>query len=169
MPERGVTTRTSDRTPTRRTPSISGRIRRECLESCDTLGSIGRGRTRHEESQATERGKTLAKSTTTTAARLWMRHTARCAVHGCRTPHQPDPHHVRAIGMGGTRHPEEADRENMVPLCRMHHAEGHAIGWRTWARKYELDLGALAVEWWTRWESQPAHLRAHYSSMARAA
>lgn len=64
--------------------------------------------------------------------------------------------------MGGTADPEEADRENVVALCRNCHREGHAMGWGTWQGRYGLDLEAEAVETWKRWESEPADARAYW-------
>ena len=43
-----------------------------------------------------------------------------------------DPHHVRSKGAGGL------DKSNLVPLCRIHHTELHAIGRMTFEDKYAL-------------------------------
>ena len=40
-----------------------------------------------------------------------------------------DPHHIKTKGAGGL---------DTVPLCRKHHAECHAIGRWTFAKKYGL-------------------------------
>jgi hypothetical protein len=70
----------------------------------------------------------------------------RCCVPGCNAP--ADPHHIRSKGAVG-----QVDLGNVCPLCRRHHTEGHAIGWRTFARRYRVCLPAVAFEvgaWWLR-------------------
>jgi len=44
-----------------------------------------------------------------------------CAVSGCRD--WGDRHHIKTRGAGGSDDPE-----NIIYLCRVHHAELHAIG-----------------------------------------
>jgi hypothetical protein len=56
-----------------------------------------------------------------------------------------DPHHVKSRGAGGK------DERNIVPLCRVHHTEGHTIGWKTFQKKYGLDLKTVAVELWDKY------------------
>lgn len=57
--------------------------------------------------------------------------------------------HIRSRGAGG----KAADT---VPLCKTHHAEQHAVGVKTFAAKYELDLPNWAA--WTE-ENWQHHLR----------
>ena len=57
-----------------------------------------------------------------------------------------DPAHVRSRGAGGTA-------ADIVPLCRAHHSEQHAVGVRTFSERHGLDLRAEAdglEEVWTR-------------------
>lgn len=54
-------------------------------------------------------------------------------------------HHVRSAGEAGMG---EKDDRYGVPLCNVHHVEGHQTGWQTFQRKYELDLDALAEQLW---------------------
>lgn len=49
----------------------------------------------------------------------------------CKRPGPSDPNHVRTRGAGGG---DTAD--NVMPLCREHHTEWHAMGARTTAAKY---------------------------------
>lgn len=47
-----------------------------------------------------------------------------------------DPHHIKKPGFGGT-----SKRSDLftIPLTREEHIEFHAIGWRTWEQKYNID------------------------------
>jgi hypothetical protein len=57
--------------------------------------------------------------------------------------------HVRSRAAGG--------RSNAtVPLCKGHHSEQHAVGIKTFAAKYGLDLEALAAEYESLWRSLEA-------------
>ena len=103
-----------------------------------------------------------------TAFRLWVRHQLRCAVPGCRSPRYPDPHHVRAKGMGGRRDEEAFDRENVAPLCRHHHQLGDSPGW-SWKR-FQKELGIqlqeVAVRTWDQWMDLPPEERAFWEGVA---
>jgi hypothetical protein len=46
--------------------------------------------------------------------------------------------HVKSRGAGG-------DRRSLIPLCMGHHNEQHQHGAKTFAAKYEVDLGAAAA------------------------
>ena len=59
----------------------------------------------------------------------------RCIV--CATHLDIEACHVRSRGAGGTA-------DDLVPMCRNHHLEQHAIGVRTFAARHNLDLGAEA-------------------------
>jgi hypothetical protein len=48
-----------------------------------------------------------------------------------------DAAHTKSRGAGG-------DSTHLIPLCRKHHHEQHAVGIKTFATKYGLDLDALA-------------------------
>lgn len=52
--------------------------------------------------------------------------------------------HVKSRGAGG-------DSTHLIPLCTAHHAEQHAVGIKTFAAKYGLDLESLAAEYEARW------------------
>ena len=53
-------------------------------------------------------------------------------------------HHVRtAANSGAGMKPSD---EWLVPLCDKHHKEGHQKGWKTFERKYGVDLKAIAKE-----------------------
>jgi hypothetical protein len=64
---------------------------------------------------------------------------------GCLICGQPaEPHHVlNRRGYG--------DARNLVPLCRLHHREGHDKGWRTWERRYGQKLKPIAVLLYEAW------------------
>ena len=88
-----------------------------------------------------------------TGFRLWVRRTRRCHVCGARNP---DPHHVRHVGLGGTKDPHAVDERNVVPLCRRHHTAGgdsvHVLGKRTFAEHHGLGpLEDTAVLLWFDW------------------
>ena len=53
-------------------------------------------------------------------------------------------HHVR-VGTGGGTGRKPDDRWT-VPLCPLHHAEGHTGGWATFEAKHGVDLRARAIE-----------------------
>lgn len=65
-----------------------------------------------------------------------LRH-KKCAVCG----RESDLHHVEHVGMGRNR--DEIIHEGMevMPLCRGHHGECHAIGQQTFNDKYHLERG----------------------------
>jgi hypothetical protein len=88
-----------------------------------------------------------------TPFRVWVRSSLTCLV--CGRP-DPDPHHVRAVGMGGTRNAEAADEANVVPLCRVHHDQGHREGWRTFEQRHRLDLRREAYRVWGSWQRGPS-------------
>lgn len=58
-----------------------------------------------------------------------IRKNSRCVVCGDR---YPDPHHVKSKKSGG-----DDVRENLMPLCRLHHRECHDKGLTKFSSKYE--------------------------------
>jgi hypothetical protein len=62
------------------------------------------------------------------------------AGHVCVGP--IDPHHVKTRGSGG------GDEANLTALCRAAHTELHQIGRHSFARKYGVDLPAVAAGRW---------------------
>ena len=58
-----------------------------------------------------------------------------------------EPAHIKSRGAGGT------DAANIVPLCRHHHTEQHAMGIKSFQRKYSIDLRALANHFWQFYQS----------------
>jgi hypothetical protein len=102
----------------------------------------------------------------TTGFRIWVRQTQVCAVPGCGRSN-PDPHHVRARGVG-RRDPWVVDHTNVAPLCREHHRMGEQPGW-SWARfedHFGLDLRAIAVMIWLRWLGLPEAERMGWEELA---
>ena len=75
----------------------------------------------------------------------WVRGFA-CMVPYCDTGTKVIFHHVREAGDAGM---SDKDDRYGVALCSTHHDEGHAIGWKTFAAKYVVDLMKLA-EWFER-------------------
>lgn len=51
-------------------------------------------------------------------------------------------------GGGASR---KADATTVIPLCALHHGEQHIVGTDTFARRYNLDLPALAAETERAW------------------
>lgn len=72
-----------------------------------------------------------------------------CLVRGCRREPIHLHHERRSTGGGMGMKPGP---EWQIPLCWHHHAEGHQIGWRTWERRYDLDLRAIAM--WLAFQSR---------------
>lgn len=64
-----------------------------------------------------------------------------CLVPGCRREPIHLHHERRGTGGGMGRKPGP---QWLLPLCWEHHAEGHQIGWRTWERRYGLNLYVCA-------------------------
>jgi hypothetical protein len=54
-------------------------------------------------------------------------------------------HHIHSVGAGGV------DKENEIPLCVRHHAMIHAKGVKTFARRWALDLEAVAREYYDQY------------------
>lgn len=76
------------------------------------------------------------------AHRAWVRR-HHCSVPGCQlTPIEAA--HVRVGTDGGTAL-KPSDRW-VISLCHHHHAEQHQIGEMAFAKKYALDLLAIAAE-----------------------
>lgn len=70
----------------------------------------------------------------------------RCLV--CRS-FQVDRDHIKTRGSGGTD-----DDWNLMPLCRLHHVERHAIGIGTFAFKYPLVKNFLIERGWEVYEDK---------------
>jgi hypothetical protein len=87
-----------------------------------------------------ERRKTTPRSCA--AHRAWVRR-HRCSVPGCRN--RPiESAHVRT-GTDGGLGLKPSDRWT-ISLCQFHHLEQHELGEAAFARRYDLDLIALAKE-----------------------
>ncbi len=69
----------------------------------------------------------------------WL-HDEPCCVSGC---YVVVVHHPRGRRFG--------DEHNGVPLLDGLHKEGHNQGWKTFERKYRVNLRLLAVGYWVRW------------------
>jgi hypothetical protein len=76
----------------------------------------------------------------------WIR-SLPCSVSGCKR-NDVQAHHVRK-GAGTGIKPADG---NCAPLCFHHHAEGHAVGWRTFEVKHGLDLSSIAARHWAESE-----------------
>ena len=103
--------------------------------------------------QRKRKGRIRRRPQPTTGFRLWVLAQEACCVPGCSRG-EPDPHHVSAKGMGGGD-PWELDRANVAPLCRRHHQLGDSPGW-SWQRfqqELDVDLEAVALALWRRWEA----------------
>lgn len=73
-----------------------------------------------------------------------------------------EAHHVREHGNGGMGlKPDDSDA---VPLCALHHSEGHRIGWATFQLKHKVDLKAEAEK---LWRVSSARIKAERKEMAR--
>jgi hypothetical protein len=80
--------------------------------------------------------------------KIWPRHRRWVKSHGCCVPgcqvRSVDFAHLRSArnaGKGQTPHDIFG-----VSLCRMHHDEQHRLGTDAFAKKYQIDLWALAAE-----------------------
>lgn len=72
----------------------------------------------------------------------------RCAVFGCRRI--SDAAHVRSRGAGGGDEPG-----NLLPLCRNHHIEQHAHGWKRFLAAYPNVTVDLLDRGWRLAETSP--------------
>lgn len=82
--------------------------------------------------------------------REWIRRQP-CAVRGCTTSgvfSLITVAHVKSRGAGG------GDRENIVPLCLLHHQYQHHIGIRSFERDYHIDLQAEAERLWREYQAE---------------
>ena len=70
----------------------------------------------------------------------WVRG-RRCAVENGDCFGRIEAHHVKSRGARGCD-------SDLVPLCLLHHGEGHGIGWETFARKHDTDLSKMAAALW---------------------
>ena len=57
---------------------------------------------------------------------------------------EADKHHWKTRKSGGSD-----DEWNLMPLCRMHHVEVHAIGATTFPKKYPRAMSWLIENGWT--------------------
>jgi hypothetical protein len=76
-----------------------------------------------------------------------------CAVSTIGVAHSVfDKHaaHIKSRGAGGSS-------KHLIPLCGKHHAEQHAIGIKSFAAKYGLDLEALAAKYEVYWQDSPVN------------
>lgn len=64
-----------------------------------------------------------------------------CCVPGCDS-FQSIVHHERRGTRGGTA--LKPDAEAGVNLCQRHHVIGHAIGWKTFEKRFGVDLREVA-------------------------
>ena len=53
-------------------------------------------------------------------------------------------HHVRSRGAGGTDVEGHGSHGNLIPLCAVHHREGHMVGWKTWQQRHGVDTQSEA-------------------------
>jgi hypothetical protein len=74
----------------------------------------------------------------------WIRRQS-CVVPDCRSFAAIEAAHVRTAGNAGTG--IKPHDKFTVPMCREHHAEQHKRGWRTFERRYGLDLLAEAAKY----------------------
>lgn len=81
----------------------------------------------------------------------WVREQG-CGISGCwcRPIHA---HHHRSAATAGTG--LKPGDEWVVNLCWRHHAEGHQIGWKTFQRKYGVNLAEHAM-WLASQSPDPA-------------
>lgn len=68
-----------------------------------------------------------------------------------------EAHHARIEGDGTTG--KKPGDDKVVPLCRVHHEEGHRIGWKPFEAKYRVDLTVIAAQLW-QWSPHGAKYRA---------
>jgi len=54
-----------------------------------------------------------------------------------------DVAHIRSRGAGG------GDQEfNLLSLCRLHHSQQHAIGWKKFTEKHNSVMASLTLKGW---------------------
>jgi len=86
---------------------------------------------------------TSIKSKLSPGARLEIVRAMGCCVPGCW--HTPiELHHVRTAANSGTG--MKPDHTAVIGICVHHHRQGHHVGWKTFQKRYAIDLVALAKE-----------------------
>ena len=65
----------------------------------------------------------------------------RCVMTAC------DPAHGPVNGKGSKGPDNEA-----LPLCRVHHAEQHRVGWPAFEARYGFSREGEAAVWWLAWK-----------------
>jgi len=66
---------------------------------------------------------------------------------GCCVPacwREPERHHVRTAANSGMG--MKPSDKWIVPMCHMHHMEGHKIGWQRFEKRYRISLVEIAKE-----------------------
>jgi hypothetical protein len=81
----------------------------------------------------------------------WIR-SRRCALFGLEgcgrgAWSSTEAAHVKSRGAGG-------DSTHLIPLCRKHHHEQHQLGILTFARRYAVELDAMAVFYESEWQRE---------------
>jgi len=73
----------------------------------------------------------------------WISHLPCCVCYGggASSGILSDPHHVKTKGAGG-------QDWHLVPLCRFHHQQFHAMGRHTFQKRYDIDLLGVAERLW---------------------
>lgn len=72
----------------------------------------------------------------------WVREQT-CCVPLCLSRPSIIAHHVRSAATSGTG--MKPPDSSTVPLCMLHHDEGHHRGWKTFEDKYGIDLTEAAA------------------------
>ena len=79
----------------------------------------------------------------------WVRQSFVCAINhipGHECSGRMHAHHCREGANGGMG--KKPDDSTAVPLCDLAHAEIHNTGWKSFEKKYGVDLSALAGKLW---------------------
>jgi hypothetical protein len=71
---------------------------------------------------------------------IWGR-CAVCLAGGCDPAHGP-------VNGGSSKGPDC----ECIPLCPLHHAEQHAIGWPAFEALHEINRLLIAVRWWAMFQ-----------------
>lgn len=65
----------------------------------------------------------------------WLEYYRRRPCQVCGEPPPSDPAHIQSKGSGG---PDSED--NLMSLCRGHHVQNHAYGWKAFSKMYGLPI-----------------------------
>lgn len=93
-----------------------------------------------------------------------------CCVCG-EQPGPVDAHHHSVPGVTQKGMGMKVTDYATIPLCRIHHTEGHAIGWGSLEATYDIDLVGVMIgclQFWLRSQPKAVEAKAFYERLTGA-